>query len=248
MSAAELGPIPRSLCVICVEPTVRCVQSHFRSTDDPLGMLFGLASLNHHVGLAPRLLPSDSIPSGDRLRSPANERKSCAAYIILGGSTMKRLLVLGSLLAIAACASQPPPPAVTAPAPVPQVAAVPPSAPPPPPPPPASRTRAFDGAYTGSMTLSASGLSTRESNASGCVEERPAKMTILNGYVYIQYSDWKRHVLHYRGNVKSDGWVHAYHTNRDGSRSVLSGQINSDTLTANMERGPCDYTATLAKK
>jgi hypothetical protein len=98
------------------------------------------------------------------------------------------------------------------------------------------------------MTISASGLSTRESNASGCVEERPAKMTIRNGYVYIQYSDWKRHVLHYRGNVKSDGWVHAFHTNRDGSRSVLSGQINSDTLTANMERGPCDYTATLAKK
>ena len=73
-------------------------------------------------------------------------------------------------------------------------------------------------------------------------------MTIRNGYVYIQYSDWKRHVLHYRGKVNSSGWVDAYHTNRDGSHSILSGQMNNNELTANMERGPCDYTVTLAKK
>ena len=73
-------------------------------------------------------------------------------------------------------------------------------------------------------------------------------MTIRNGSVSIQYSDWKRHVLHYRGNVKADGWVHAFHTNRDGSRSVLSGQFSNDVLNANMERGPCDYTVTFARK
>src|SRR5712692_3425135 len=112
---------------------------------------------------------------------------------------MKRLFVLGSLVAIAACASQPPP----------QVATAPPPAPPPPPTPaPAGPARrAFNGTYTGMMTLGASGRSTLEANASGCVEERPATMTIRNGSVSIQYSDWKRHVLHYRGNVKSDGWV-----------------------------------------
>jgi len=106
----------------------------------------------------------------------------------------------------------------------------------------------FDGKYTGSLNLAPSGLSTRDSNGSDCVEGRPATMMIRNGAVYIQYADWQRHVLHYRGTVNASGWVDAYHTNRDGSSSILSGQISSDALTANMERGPCDYTATLARK
>ena len=73
-------------------------------------------------------------------------------------------------------------------------------------------------------------------------------MMIRNGAVSIQYADWQRHVLHYRGTVNASGWIDAYRTNRDGSSSILSGQISSDTLTANMERGPCDYTATLARR
>jgi hypothetical protein len=163
---------------------------------------------------------------------------------------MKRLFVLGSLLAIAACAPQPPPPVATAPPPAPQVATMPPPAPPPPPtPPPAGRTgTSFDGAYTGSMAQSASGLSTQTGNTSpACVEERPATMTIRNGNVYIRYRDWKRHTINYRGKVNASGWVDAYHKNSDGSSSILSGQISNNELTANMERGPCDYTATLAK-
>jgi hypothetical protein len=98
------------------------------------------------------------------------------------------------------------------------------------------------------MMVSASGESTLNANASGCQEQRPATMTIHNGYVYIQYRDWKRHLLHYRGKVNASGWVDAYHTNRDGSHSILSGQMSDGQLIANMERGPCDYQVTLAKK
>src|SRR6266702_5073313 len=49
----------------------------------------------------------------------------------------------------------------------------------------------FDGKYTGSLNLAASGLSTRDSNGSDCVEGRPATMMIRNGAVYIQYADWQ---------------------------------------------------------
>ena len=159
---------------------------------------------------------------------------------------MNRVFVLGSMLAIAACASQPQPPAATTPPPAQVVAAMPP-APLPAPPPSPTRT-SFDGRYTGSMTLSPSGLSTRTGNTSpACVDERPATMRIIKSNVYIDYLDWKRHKLHYRGKVNASGWVDAYHTNRDGSRSILSGQMSDAGLTANMERGPCDYQVTLTR-
>jgi hypothetical protein len=124
------------------------------------------------------------------------------------------------------------------------MAAMPPPAPPAPP--PAGRN-AFDGVYSGSMSLGASGESTLNANASGCQEERPATMKIVKGNVYIQYRNYKQRVLNYRGRVNSSGWVAAYHTNRDGSRSALSGQITNGVLTANMDRGPCNYTVTLTR-
>jgi hypothetical protein len=158
---------------------------------------------------------------------------------------MKRLYVLGSILAIVACTPQPPPPA--APAPPPPLAAAPPPAPiTPPPAGPAGMS--FDGAYAGSMVASASGLSGDNRNRSGCVQERPARMTIRNSAVFIRYSDWKRHRLHYRGKVDANGVVTAYHTNRDGSSSIISGQLSNNQLVGNMMRGPCDYTVTLAKR
>lgn len=112
---------------------------------------------------------------------------------------------------------------------------------------PRTISTAFDGKYTGSMSLGPFGHSTQDRTSPACVETRPAEMTIRNGYVYIHYADWKRHRLHYRGTVNAYGRVDAYHTNRDGSSSILAGRIRNSVLTADMERGLCDYSLTLAK-
>jgi hypothetical protein len=155
---------------------------------------------------------------------------------------MKSLYLLGPLLMIAACAPQPSAPVATAPPP--PVAAAPPPAPMPPPPTQVS----FDGRYAGSLTIASSGGSTDNLNRTGCVSERPATMVVRNGNVYLEYANWKRHKLHYRGRIDPNGAVTAYHTNSDGSRAILSGQIVNGELTGNMTRGPCDYAVALARR
>jgi len=158
---------------------------------------------------------------------------------------MKNLYVVGALLMIAACAQKPSAPVASAPPPPAPMAAAPPPAPMPPPPP----TRvSFDGAYAGSLSLTSSGQSTDSLSRSGCVSGRPATMVVRNGNVYLEYANWKRHKLHYRGRVDPSGAVTAYHTNSDGSRSILSGQISNGGLTGNMSRGPCDYMVSLARR
>lgn len=158
---------------------------------------------------------------------------------------MKQLYVLGLLLAVAACAQQqpPPPPAATAPPPPPVA-----MAPPPPPPPMAAMPASFDGVYAGSLTLESSGLSEGNLNRSGCVSQRPARALVRNGVINIEYADWKRHKLHYKGRVDGSGTVTAYHKNGDGSSSVLNGQIANGQLTGEMQRGPCNYGVTLAQR
>ena len=156
---------------------------------------------------------------------------------------MKSIYVVGALLAIAACTPQPSAPVASAP-PAP-VAAAPPPAPMPPLPP----TRvSFDGRYAGALTLAASGMSQTYENRSGCVSQRPATMVVRNGNVYLEYANWKRHKLHYRGRVDPGGAVTAYHTNSDGSRSILSGQISGGQMTGDMQRGPCNYAVSLAMR
>jgi hypothetical protein len=155
---------------------------------------------------------------------------------------MKSLYLLGPLLMLAACAPQPAPPVATAPPP--PVAAAPPPAPMPLPPIQAS----FDGMYVGSMTIASSGLSSGDLNRTGCVSRRIARMEVHGGYASIRYRDWKRHKLHYRGNVDPTGAITASHRNSDGSESILSAQINGNDLTGTMRRGPCEYTVTLARR
>ena len=153
---------------------------------------------------------------------------------------MKWLYVFGSLLAIAACAQQPPPPVATAPPPPPPLAMA------PPPPPVAAMPASFDGIYAGSLTLEASGLSEENLNRSGCVSGRPARALVRNGIINIEYANWKRHKLHYKGKVDGAGAVTAYHRNSDGSASILNGQIANGQLSGNMQRGPCNYDVALA--
>jgi hypothetical protein len=157
---------------------------------------------------------------------------------------MKQLYILGSLLAIAACAQQPAPPVAAAPPPPPPRA----MAAPPAPPPMAALPASVDGVYVGSLTLASAGLSDQDLNRTGCVSGRPARALVRGGLINIEYANWKRHKLHYKGRVDGAGAVTAYHKNSDGSSSVLNGQIANGQLTGDMQRGPCNYTVTLAQR
>ena len=153
---------------------------------------------------------------------------------------MKHGCVLGALLAVTACAQQPAPTAATAPPPPPPMMS-------PAPPPVAAVPASVDGIYVGSLTLESSGLSETYLNRSGCVSGRPARALVRNGLINLEYANWKRHKLHYKGRVDAGGAVTAYHKNSDGSSSVLNGQISNGQLTGNMQRGPCHYGVTLAQ-
>jgi hypothetical protein len=159
---------------------------------------------------------------------------------------MKHLYVLGAVLALAACAQQTaPPPAAMAPPPAPPPMAM---APPPGPPPMAAAMEPLDGVYVGSLTLQAAGLSGDSLNRSGCVSGRAATAAARRGIINIEYANWKRHRLHYKGKVDASGAVTAYHRNSDGSASVLNGQISNGQLTGDMQRGPCSYALALNKR
>jgi hypothetical protein len=108
----------------------------------------------------------------------------------------------------------------------------------------------FDGDYTGVMNITTPAVSGDGPNSdSACVERRPATMLIRNGNVYLQYANWLGNVLHYRGTVDASGLADLYHTNDDGNRSILAGQISSNVLTGHVERGEaCNYSMSLAKK
>jgi hypothetical protein len=108
----------------------------------------------------------------------------------------------------------------------------------------------FDGDYTGVMNLTTPAVSGDGPNSdSACIERRPATMLIRNGYAYLQYADWLGNVLHWRGTVNASGLADLYHTNDDGNRSILAGQISNNVLTGHVERGEaCNYSVTLAKK
>src|SRR5712672_1727584 len=102
---------------------------------------------------------------------------------------MKTLYLIGAVLTLAACAQQQPPP----PAPVAMA--------PPPPPMPVS----LDGVYAGSLMLTSSGLSNQDLNRSCCVSGRPARALVRNGLINLEYANWKRHKLHYKGRVDGAG-------------------------------------------
>jgi len=73
-------------------------------------------------------------------------------------------------------------------------------------------------------------------------------MTIRGGYMVMEYPDWKRHILHYRGIVDPSGTVSLRHTNSDGSIAILTGQIGNGQVTGITRRGPCLWDLTLAKQ
>ena len=94
---------------------------------------------------------------------------------------------------------------------------------------------AFDGAYLGMMTQMTT--PTMAGNVEpACVYRRPVNMTVVSGDVTISYLDWGQSTIHYRGTVDPTGAVTAWHTNGDGSRSILTGQLGATGFTGYMDR------------
>jgi hypothetical protein len=106
----------------------------------------------------------------------------------------------------------------------------------------------FDGAYRGSMEQAPSGLNAAYTGPD-CVTMRPAAAVIRNGYVYMSYRDWHHHLIHYRGQVNTDGLITASHRDRSGFESPMTGNIMGNQLTADIQRdhGKCYYTVELMK-
>jgi hypothetical protein len=102
----------------------------------------------------------------------------------------------------------------------------------------------YDGAYAGSMAQRVGHLGAH-SNPS-CVSSRPVSMRIERSDVTISYTDWGGHKIDYRGKVDPTGKINAWHTNGDGSSSVLSGRIGGDGFTGHLlEAEGCAYALTM---
>ena len=102
----------------------------------------------------------------------------------------------------------------------------------------------YDGAYAGSMSQSVGHLGAH-SNPS-CVFSSPVSIRIEGGDVTISYTDWGGHKIDYRGKVDHTGKINAWHTNGDGSSSILSGRIGGDGFTGHLlDAENCAYALTM---
>ena len=102
----------------------------------------------------------------------------------------------------------------------------------------------YDGAYAGSMAHSVGHLGAHSNP--NCVFSRPVSMRIERGDVMISYTDWGGHKIDYRGKVDATGNINAWHTNGDGSSSILSGRIGGDGFTGHLlEPEGCGYALTM---
>jgi hypothetical protein len=73
-------------------------------------------------------------------------------------------------------------------------------------------------------------------------------MQIANGVVTVSYADWGRNTIHYRGRVDAAGDVQAWHTNGDGSRSILTGRVQQAMFTGDLDRDQhrCPYSVVMS--
>jgi len=105
----------------------------------------------------------------------------------------------------------------------------------------------YDGSYAGSMMLTADNLPDSIS-VPACVQSRPVSMQIARGIVTVAYADWGRNIIHYRGRVSPNGNVEAWHTNGDGTRSILTGQVQQAMFTGDLDRDQhrCPYSVVMS--
>jgi hypothetical protein len=111
----------------------------------------------------------------------------------------------------------------------------------------AANAQGYDGSYAGSMRLMAEPMPPDESYPA-CVESRPVSMQIAHGVVTLSYADWGRNTIHYRGKVDGAGDVQAWHTNGDGTRSILTGRVQQATFTGDLDRDQhrCPYSVVMS--
>jgi hypothetical protein len=104
----------------------------------------------------------------------------------------------------------------------------------------------FDGAYLGMMTQMETPTGAGNTQQA-CEYKRPVNMTVVSGDVTISYLDWQQNTIHYRGAVDPTGAVTAWHTNGDGTRSILTGQLGATGFTGHMDRDRqlCPYEVTM---
>lgn len=96
-----------------------------------------------------------------------------------------------------------------------------------------------DGTYAGWMTEQANG---QYRDNRGCVARRPVNMKIDHDSVTMWYTDWEGHTIHYHGKLDPTGKLDAWHTNGDGSRRLLTGQIGDTGFTGHvMGSDLCSY-------
>jgi hypothetical protein len=92
-----------------------------------------------------------------------------------------------------------------------------------------------DGSYIGIMTEMPT-PDRADNEPPACVYQRPVGMTIDKGVVTVSYSDYGGNLIHFRGSVTPGGAVQAWHTNGDGTRSILTGRFASNGFVAYMAR------------
>jgi hypothetical protein len=73
-------------------------------------------------------------------------------------------------------------------------------------------------------------------------------MVIAGGVVTLAYADWGQNIIHYRGRVTASGEVQVWHTNGDGSRSILTGQVQQGMFTGDLDRDlhRCPYSVVMS--
>jgi hypothetical protein len=104
----------------------------------------------------------------------------------------------------------------------------------------------YDGSYLGTMTQMET-TSQLGNTEPACEYSRLVNMTVEGDNVTVVYLDWGNNTIHYRGALGPTGALTAWHTNGDGSRSVLTGQIGPAGFTGYMDRDhqACPYEVTL---
>jgi len=102
-----------------------------------------------------------------------------------------------------------------------------------------------NGSYAGSMAQMAQGGDYGKTHP--CVVHRPVSAAIDGDKVTFSYINWVGSTVHFRGRIDPAGEVNAWHTNGDGTRSILTGKIEGGEFAGYMARdeGRCNYKVTI---